>query len=493
MNEIKCPKCGEMFKVDESGFADIVKQVRDKEFEKELTQRETLWKTDKEKSIELATEKTEKTLQNEIAKREKENAELSAKLSAADAELKAKLEAAEAKEKLAVNKVTSEKEKELNDLRSKLNESDMKEKLAVGKATAEKEKELNVLKDELSKSTATLVTEMARKEKVITELEGNIKEQNISNQLEINKKMTEAEKTIGQLKFDITAKEKEKELAERTLKEKYDGELRGKDEQIAYYKEFKAKQSTKMVGESLEQHCQIEFNRMRATAFKTAYFEKDSDVKEGSKGDYIYRELDAEGNEIVSIMFDMKTELDETATKKKNEDFLDKLDKDRKAKKCEYAVLVSLLELDNDFYNSGIADVSYRYEKMYVVRPQSFISIITILRDNAMKTISYKSELALIRKQNIDITTFEDELNSFKERFSKNYELASRRFQEAIAGIDKTMDTLQKTKDALIASERNLRLANDKAEDLTVKKLTRNNPTMKAKFEELKIDQNGDM
>ena len=452
MNEIKCPKCGVMFKVDESGLMEIVKQVRDKEFEKELTERERAWKENTEKSIALAKGETEKTLQGEIAKRDKENTELKAKLDA--------------------TKIT--------------------ETLAVSEAKNAMEKEIESLKGKIREQNAALETEMARKDTVVAELKGKMEQQEIAKQLEIKEQITAIEKERDTLQNVIENKDTEKQLSEKMLKEKYETVLKEKDDLITYYRDFKAKQSVKLVGESLEQHCQIEFNKMRATAFKNAYFEKDSDVKEGSKGDYIYRENDSDGNEIVSIMFDMKTELDETATKKKNEDFLDKLNKDRIAKKCEYAVLVSLLELDNDFYNSGIADVSYRYEKMYVVRPQSFISIITILRDSAMNAISYRSELALIRSQNIDITNFEDELDAFKQGFAKNYDLASRKFQDAIDGIDKTMAQLQRTKDALLSSERNLRLANDKADGLTVKKLTRGNPTMKAKFDELRKNPGGD-
>lgn len=451
MDEIKCPKCGQVFKADGSGMADIVKQVRDDEFRKELSEREKIWKNDKEQSLALVSERTEKTFREEITKREMENAELKAKLGTAKTE----------------------------------------ERLAVNEATSELMKELGSLKDRLKEQDAALMTEMERKNTVIAELNGKMKQQEIANQLEIREQISNIEKERDGLKNLVETKDTEKQLSEKTLKERYETELRAKDEQIAYYKDFKAKQSTKMIGESLEQHCQNEFNRMRATAFKNAYFEKDSDIREGSKGDYIYRENDAGGNEMISIMFDMKTEADETSAKKKNEDFLDKLNKDRIAKRCEYAVLVSLLELDNDFYNSGIADVSYRYEKMYVVRPQSFIPIITILRDGAVRAAAYRSELSLIKEQNIDITNFEDELNDFKQKFSRNYELASKKFQDAIDGIDKTMAQLQRTKDALISSERNLRLANDKADDLTVKRLTKNNPTMRAKFDEQrKNDQN---
>ena len=452
MNEIRCPKCSGLFKIDESGFADIVKQIRDDEFRRELENRENVWKADKEQSVALATERMERDIQMEMARRDMENAEL-----------KAKLEAAKTEERLVVNEAVAKTEKELESLRSKLREQD-----------------------------AALMTEMARKETVIVELSERMKQLEIANQLEIRERISEIEKERDHLRNVAESKDKDKLISEQTMKEKYEGVLKEKDDQIAYYRDYKAKQSTKMVGESLEQHCEIEFNRMRATAFKNAYFEKDTDAREGSKGDYIYRENDAQGNETISIMFDMKTELDETSSKKRNEDFLDKLNRDRIAKKCEYAVLVSLLELDNDFYNSGIADVSYRYEKMYVVRPQSFIPIITILRDNAMKAQSYRSELALIRNQNIDITNFEAELEDFKQRFSKNYDLASRKFQDAIDGIDKTMSQLQRTKDALISSERNLRLANDKADELTVKRLTRGNPTMQAKFAEARKNEGSD-
>ena len=419
MNDIKCPNCGKMFKIDESGLSDIIKQVRDKEFENEIAQREKLWEESKAASIELAAKKTESALQNEIAEWKEKNAGLAASLDAANT-----------KEKLAVTEAKSAMGMEIEQLR-------------------------NALK-----------IEMERKAAAVAGLEEKMKQQSLEKQLETSQQ--------------IAAIKNERD----NLKTVFEAELKGKDQQIAYYKDYKAKQSVKMVGESLEQHCQIEFNRLRATAFKNAYFEKDSDISEGSKGDYIYREKDADGNEIVSIMFDMKNESDETATKKKNEDFLDKLHKDRVAKKCEYAVLVSLLELDNDFYNSGIADVSYRHEKMYVVRPQSFISIITILRDSALRAQEYRSELVLMKGQNIDISNFEDKLNTFKESFSRNYRLASEKFTDAIAGIDKTMTQLQKIKDALISSENNLRLANDKADGLTVKKLTHNNPTMKAKFAE---------
>ncbi|MDR2866331.1 MAG: DUF2130 domain-containing protein [Methanomassiliicoccaceae archaeon] len=444
MNEIKCPECGKVFKVDESGMADIVKQVRDNEFRKELADLEKRLAADKEQSVMLAGERAEKALQAEISKREMDKAEL-----------RARLDAAEHKEKLAVSEAVSAKDRELESLRSRLNEKD-----------------------------AVLATEMARKETAIAELRGDLKQQEVAMQLETEKRIAEIERERDHLRTAVETKDKDKQISVQTLKEKYEIVLKEKEKEIDLYKNLKTKQSVKLLGESLEQHCQIEFNRMRATAFKNAYFEKDSDILNGSKGDFIYREKDAGGNEIVSIMFDMKNEQDETATKKKNEDFLDKLDKDRKAKNCEYAVLVSLLELDNDFYNSGIADMSYRHDKMYVVRPQSFIPIITILRDSALRSMSYKTELALIRDKEVDVTNFENMMEDFKQGFNRNYDLASRKFQDAIDGIDKTMAQLQKTKDALLSSERNLRLANDKLDGLTVKKLTRNNPTMKAKFDE---------
>jgi hypothetical protein len=444
MNEIKCPKCGEMFKVDESGLADIVKQVRDSEFRKELDDREETWRTDKEQSVALATERTEKVFLNQIAERDRKNTELAARIEAAET----------------------------------------KERLAVSEAMSKMQMEIETLKSDLKQKDAILETEAERKRAVITELNEKMKQQGLENQLETQKQIKEIEKERDELKNTVSTKDTEKQLSEKSLKEGYDAQLKAKDEEIARYKDFKAKQSVKILGESLEQHCETEFNRLRATAFKNAYFEKDSDVKEGSKGDYIYREFDGDGNEVVSIMFEMKNEADDTVVKKKNEDFLDKLNRDRIAKKCEYAVLVSLLELDSDFYNSGIADVSFRHEKMYVVRPQSFISIITILRDSAMRSMSYRTELALVKAQNIDVTNFEDKLNNFKDGFARNYRLASERFQDAIENIDKTMKQLQRIKDALLSSENNLRLANDKADDLTVKKLTRGNPTMTAKFAE---------
>ena len=413
-SEIICPHCKTAFKIDEAGFADILNQVRNSEFDKELHDRLEIAEKDKESAVKLAQEKTKNEFLSSISKKDTELTELKAEKNALLAELK------------------SEKDTEIARLQAKLESSETEKKLAVNEAISKVEKE----RDEL--------------------------------------------------KGDLKSKETEKQLLEKSLKEKYEVELRTKDEAIAYYKDMKAKLSTKMVGETLEQHCEIEFNKLRATAFKNAYFEKDNNASGGSKGDYIYREMDEDDNEVISIMFEMKNEGDETATKHKNEDFLRELDKDRTEKKCEYAVLVSLLEADHELYNCGIVDVSHKYPKMYVIRPQFFIPIITILRDAAANSLKYKAELALVRNQNIDITNFEENMNKFKEGFAKNYGLASRKFWTAIEEIDKTINHLQKTKEALLSSENNYRIANDKAEDLTIKKLTRGNPTMKEKFDELK-------
>ncbi|MBP9813515.1 DUF2130 domain-containing protein [Candidatus Saccharibacteria bacterium] len=364
---------------------------------------------------------------------------------------------------------------------------------------AEKEKESAVklaeakTKNELQATLAQKETELekmkAQRDADIALLKTKIDAAETEKKLALSDAVNKLEKERDLLANELKSKDTEQKLLESSLKEKYEIELKSKDEAIAFYKDMKAKLSTKMVGETLEQHCEIEFNRLRATAFQNAYFEKDNDARSGSKGDYIYREKDEEGNEVISIMFEMKNEGDETATKKKNEDFLKELDKDRTEKKCEYAVLVSLLEADSELYNTGIVDVSHKYPKMYVIRPQFFIPIITLLRNAALNSLKYKSELALVRAQSIDITNFEDNINSFKEGFAKNYELASRRFRTAIDEIDKTIDHLQKTKEALLSSENNLRLANNKAEDLTVKRLTRGNPTMTAKFAELKKNE----
>lgn len=421
MNEIICPNCKKAFKVDEAGYADILKQVRDHQFEEELKNRLDLAEKEKDNAIKLAEANVKNTYQEKLAESDKLLAELKAKT---DTELAQRI---------------SDKEKEIAELNSKIKSAETEQKLAVSDAVKLIEKERD----------------------------------NLANELKV--------------------KETETQLLEKSIKEQFtnkliakDESLKLKDDEINRLKDFKQKLSTKMVGETLEQHCEIEFNRLRPTAFQNAYFEKDNDASGGTKGDFIYRETDDEGNEIISIMFEMKNENDETATKKRNEDFLPKLDKDRNAKSCEYAVLVTLLESDNEYYNNGIVDVSYKYQKMYVIRPQFFIPIITLLRNAAMNSLKYKRELNLIKNQNIDITKFEEKIDAFRKGFAYNYDLASRKFKTAIDEIDKTIRHLQKTKEALLSSENNLRLANDKADDLTIKKLTHGNPTMKTKFNELK-------
>lgn len=427
MQEIKCPKCGEVFQVDESGYSAIVQQVRDKEFSKELKSREAQFELEKDNAVQLAKLAIEKDLSEKLIQKDSEIAKL-----------KADITTEQISKKSEISETIAQKDKEIVELKNKL-------------ASFDKDKEL-----ELTKLVNKMNTELSEKDTCIAKL---------NNEKELT--------------------QKESQLKEQSLKEQYEEKLRFKDEEIARYKDFKAKLSTKMVGESLEQHCEIEFNKLRATGFQRAYFEKDNDAKTGSKGDYIYRESDPEGGEFISIMFEMKNEMDSTSTKKKNEDFLKELDKDRREKKCEYAVLVSLLEPENELYNSGIVDMSHRYPKMYVIRPQFFIPIITLLRNASLNSLEYRKELAVIKAQNIDVSNFEAQMNDFKEKFAKNYELASRKFKTAIEEIDKTIDHLQKTKEALLSSENNLRLANNKAEDLTIKRLTRNNPTMEAKFAEL--------
>ncbi len=391
MNEIKCPKCGTMFKINETDYENITKQIRDKEFEKELNRIHEEHKKDLEREIKLAEVSTEKQLKEELNK----------------------------------------KELEIQNLKNKI--------------------------------------ELNQKEKDI----------------EINKEKQQLEKEIQELNNRLELSKNEYIIKEKNIKESYEEKIKTKDEQIEYYKDFKARQSTKMIGESLEQHCNNEFNKLRPL-FKNSYFEKDNDIKTGSKGDFIFRDFDDEGTEIVSIMFEMKNEADQTQTKHKNEDFLKELDKDRKEKKCEYAVLVSLLEIENDYYNNGIVDMSHKYEKMYVIRPQFFIPLITLIQSLSNKSLQYKKELEIQKNQNIDISHFEENINNFKESFGRNYRLASEKFKKAIDEIDKTIDHLQKTKEALLSSENNLRLANNKAEDLTIKKLTNNNETMKKMFEDVK-------
>ena len=428
MNELKCPNCGTVFQIDEQDYESIVKQIRDKEFEKEINLREAQYKNDKEQALKLAEAKAEKDLAEELNKKELEIASLKNELKLKETETENRIEK-------KYNEELNKRVIEITELKNELKLKDTEKELAIKDISLEKDKEIDSL----------------------------------NNKLETNKN--------------------EFLVKEQSLKDKYEEKIKDKDEQIAYYKDFKARQSTKMVGESLEQHCNNEFNKLRPL-FKNVYFEKDNDARTGSKGDFIFRETDDDGTEIISIMFEMKNEADETATKHKNEDFFKELDKDRKEKNCEYAVLVSLLEIDNDYYNNGIVDVSHKYEKMYVVRPQFFIPLITLLRGSAMNALGYKKELRVIQNQNIDISKFEENMNNFKDAFGRNYRLASERFQKAIEEIDKTIDHLQKTKENLLKSEDNLRLANNKAEDLTIKKLTGGNPTMQKMFDELKENNN---
>ncbi len=424
MHEIKCPNCGKTFNLDEAGYAEILNKVRNEAFNKDLNERLTLAEQDKKTAIELAESKITGKMEKEAAKKDGEIERLKA-------ELKSSAELIEATVK-------------------------------------------GELKDEVAKKN----TEIAR-------LEEELKAADVAKQLALKEALGAVEKERDDLKRDLEAKEAEQKLMASSLKEKYETQIKDRDDAIERLKDMKAKLSTKMVGETLEQHCEIEFSKIRSAAFPMAYFEKDNDAKSGSKGDYIFREADNAGTEFISIMFEMKNENDETATKKRNEDFFKELDKDRSEKGCEYAVLVSLLEPTNELYNGGIVDVSYRYPKMYVIRPQFFIPMITLLRNAAQNTLQYKTELALVKAQNIDIANFEDELDKFKDAFGKNYDIASRRFQTAIDEIDKSIDHLQKTKEALLGTDRNLRLANEKAQDVTIKKLTRGNPTMAAKFAEL--------
>ena len=444
MHEITCPHCGKAFTVDEAGYADIVNQVRTKEFDAEL-----------EKRLHLA-----------------------------DAEKKAAIELAKSQAEAEAQKAASAKDSEIQDLKAKLDATSAQQQLAVAEALKATEQERDALAHQLeqAKESSKSAAELA---------EARLKS-------ELQQAVAAQEKQIADLQHSLEKASLEKSHAESALKEKYEGEikareiqLKDRDDAIERLKDMKARLSTKMVGETLEQHCEYEFNRLRATAFRHAYFEKDNDASSGSKGDYIFRDADAEGTEVISIMFEMKNESDTTATKHKNEDFFKELDKDRREKGCEYAVLVTLLEPDSELYNSGIVDVSHRYPKMYVVRPQFFIPIITLLRNAAQNSLAYKQELALVRAQNIDITNFESELDEFKERFGRNWRLASDGFDEAVKRIDEAIKDLEKTKQALYKSANNLRLANDKAEDLSIKKLTRGNPTMAAKFAELEAADAG--
>ena len=424
MQEIKCPKCGEVFQVDESGYAAIVKQVRDEEFKREIEQRERALLSEKSMAVELAVKQTQ-------AEKDRVIAQLKAQLASGESEKRAALREADARNMLTL----TQKDAEIERLKSQIKTGETDRQLAVHNAVSQKDAQIAQLRNEIDRERLTA------------------------------------------------------QLRAKSVEDQHKLEISQKDEQIAYYRDFKARQSTKMIGESLEMHCMTEFNKIRALAFQRATFEKDNDARTGSKDDFIYRESTPEGIEFISIMFEMKNEMDTTATKHKNEDFFKELDKDRREKGCEYAVLVSLLESDSDLYNGGIVDVSHRYEKMYVIRPQFFIPMITLLRNAALSSLEYRIELENVRRQHIDITNFESELNDFKLKFNKNYDLASRRFKDAIDEIDKTIVHLQKTKDALLSSVNNLRLANNKAMDLSIKRLTKNNPTMQEKFEQARSAQ----
>ncbi|MDY3746281.1 MAG: DUF2130 domain-containing protein [Lachnospiraceae bacterium] len=455
MQEIKCPNCGEVFVVDESGYAQIVQQVRDKEFEKEIKRREKEFEEKRESALKLA--------------RVEQQAEFDKSLSLKKKEI-------------------DEKDKAIEKLQNQISEKEIEKKLAVSAAVNEKEIELKKKLEEITALKEKISAIDTKNARLVEQLKGQIAGNETEKKLAISEAVHEKEKTIMELQNQLLNKETENKLNEQALKKQYEDSLKLKDEQIEYYKDFKARQSTKMIGESLEQHCLNQFNALRMTAFPTAYFEKDNDARTGSKGDFIFRESQ-DGIEFISIMFEMKNEMDETATKHKNEDFFKELDKDRREKKCEYAVLVSLLESDNELYNNGIVDVSYKYEKMYVIRPQFFIPIITLLRNAALNSLKYRQELEIAKHQRIDILHFEENMNAFKDGFARNYRIASDKFKTAIDEIDKTITHLQKTKEALISSENNLRLANNKAEDLSIKKLTKNAPTVKAMFEELKNEK----
>lgn len=439
MKGIKCPSCGEYFNIDESKYENILTQIKNHEFTEELNSRIEQVKLNYKKDIELLEEKANNK----------------------------------------VEKILSEKDSDILSLKTIIENNAKEKELEI--ISAQK-----LLEEKIREQEKKIIELESRNKELFNEKELEIKQLIESNDmkiaLEINKAILDKDKELSDYKNKLELQDIQNELSKKALQEKFDIELKQKDETIAFYKDFKAKQSTKMLGESLEQHCEVEFNKLRMTAFPNAVFEKDNDVKTGSKGDYIYREFDELGVEIISIMFEMKNENDQTATKKKNEHFFKELDKDRNEKKCEYAVLVSMLEIDSDLYNNGIVDVSYQYTKMYVIRPQFFIPIITLLRNAALNSLEYKREAAMIKEQNIDISNFEEDLEKFKSSFSRNYELASKKFKTAIDEIDKTINHLQKTKEALLSSDNNLRIANNKAEDITIKKLVRKNPTMKEKF-----------
>jgi hypothetical protein len=460
MNEIICPHCNKAFKIDETGYADILKQIRNSEFDKQLHEKLELADKEKRFALQLASEKQESELQKVTSTKDSEIQGL-----------KAIIGSSEMTQQLAVSEALKTIEKERDELAIKLR------RIQQDNETAEKLASTQYLYDLQENNT--------KKDKEIQELKAKLDSSELTKTLEITHAVSTIEKERDNLTYSLKQAEFEKQLSEKSLKERYETQLKDRDDAIERLKDMKVRLSTKMIGETLEQHCEMEFNKIRSTAFPRAYFEKDNDAKSGSKGDYIFKDSDESGTEIVSVMFEMKNESDTTGTKKKNEDFFKELDRDRTEKNCEYAILVSLLESENELYNTGIVDVSYRYPKMYVIRPQFFIPIITLLRNAAMNSLAYKTELALVKAQNIDVTSFENDLDVFKTAFSKNYDLASKRFQTAIEEIDKSIDHLQKTKDALLGADKNLRLANDKAQDVTVKKLTRHNPTMAAMFEEI--------
>jgi len=529
MHEIICPHCGKAFKIDEAGYADILKQVRDDDFERQLHERLELAEQDKRNAVELAQSRAASESQKDAAAKNAEIQELKAKLDAGEVERKlAVTEARSAVEKerdalanelelakqdkrnaveLAQSKAAGESQKdaaakdaEIQELKAKLDAGEVARKLAVTEALSVVEKERDALANELelakqdkqaasNLAEAKLVNELQKaassKDTEIQGLKAKLDAVEAAQKLAISEAVSAVETDRNKLKGDLEKAELEKQLSEKSLKDKYETQIKDRDDAIERLRDMKARLSTKMVGETLEQHCETEFNRIRATAFPRAYFEKDNDLRTGSKGDYIFRDTDEGGTGIVSIMFEMKNEDDRTATKNRNEDFLKQLDKDRTEKGCEYAVLVSLLEPDSEFYNTGIVDMFHRYPKMYVVRPQFFIPMITLLRNAAMNSLQYKSELALVRAQNLDISNFENRLATFQTTFARNYDLASKHFQTAIDEIDKSIDHLQKTKSELLGTVNNLRLANDKAQDVTIRKLTRGNPTMAAKFSDL--------
>ncbi len=539
MNEIKCPHCGKVFQVDERGFADILRQVRTAEFDKEIAQREGMLQEQNAQAVKLAVAKAQQDAQAETAQRDARIAELETRLAAEKREREQaekssrlehanKLEAALAKKQAEIVQLQADVKKLSADHDAQNRIAKAEHERLLSDATAQRDAEIAALRQQISsqesafkqqlesqvqqysqkiaadkaESARVAAEESAKLQQTIVaqkqQLESQTQQFRAEKELAVSEARAAAERQRDELAAQVKLQEAQAAQERAALREKMTNELAAKDELIKYkdeeiarVKEMKARLSTKMVGESLERHCETEFNKIRATAFPHAYFEKDNDVVDGTKGDFVFRETDpATGEEVVSIMFEMKNENDETRTKHKNEDFFAKLDSDRKKKGCEYAVLCTMLEPENELYNEGIVDVSYRYEKMYVIRPQFFIPIISILRNAALSALQYKTELAEVRNQNIDITNFENSMEDFKTKFARNYDLASRRFQTAIDEIDKTIDHLQKTKEALLGSERNLRLANDKAQDLTIKKLTRKNPTMKAKFAALKEGEN---